>query len=1134
MNESAEASGSAFWGDADDEEALRRYRTLFEDIGEGVYRLDASGRFVGVNDALLTTTGYAREELLGDHVGVLLDASDLAAVERETERRRAGEGGEPVAVSLRTADGESVPAEVSVSVRVEEGDRRAATGVVRTDPDGDTRERPAEEVLDASPVGVVVRDADGAVARANDRAGELLGVSGGERPTKEGDQHLTEEENQCPTKEKDQRPAGESVPDSSASPRFYDEEGRRVPAEERPSARAAATGEAVEDRLLRVERPDGECRWLSVRATPVSPDGPAERVVVTYEDVTDLKRRERELENELSEIFGRVTDAFYALDDEWRFTHINDRAEQLIDYRSEGLVGRKLWEAFEWATDSKLGDEYREAMAAQESTAFELYYPDPLEAWYEIRAYPSETGLSVYFRDVTERKRRERELEESERRYRSLAEYFPNGIVTLFGPDCEYTLAAGQAFDYLPVDPDDLENEHFREAWDDETADELEPAFEAALDGEKRSVEVSYAGREWVVHAVPITDEGGDVFAGMTMAQDVTERKERERYLREAKSQLEAATEAGAVGTWEWRIPEDEMVTGTSFARTFGVDPEEAREGVSLDRYIDAIHEEDRERVERQIAAAVEEGDDYESEYRVWDDDGDLRWVVARGHVECDDEGNPVTFPGALTDITDRKRAERELEDHRKQLETLFGVLPVGVVVANADGDVVELNEAATEILSGEAFASESLTEYDASLGRWVDSGEPVGPDEWTLARVLRGEEVTEPDVYELAVGSGERRTVMVHGMPIRDASGEVTRGVATLTDVTERKEREKELEEAETRLEFATTAGAVGTYIWNIEDDEVFADSSLAEMYGLDHSEIRNESVSVFLSAIHEDDRERVESIMDRAIEQAESFTFEFRVADDDGQTIRWLVSRGRVEADEHGTPARMFGAVSDITERKEREQRLQRQNERLESFASMLAHELRNPVTIGQIYSQQLPEDPDAPEAVEYITEAFDRIEEMIDVMLVLTRGRKAVGECNDVALDEVAREAWDEIEAPETTFTVEVEEIIRADETYLRHLFRNLFENAVQHGDATTVLLGETETGFYVADDGSGIPASERENVFEAGFTTAAGEGGTGLGLAFVKELAAVYGWECRATDGESGGARFEFENVEAGRE
>ena len=110
----------------------------------------------------------------------------------------------------------------------------------------------------------------------------------------------------------------------------------------------------------------------------------------------------------------------------------------------------------------------------------------------------------------------------------------------------------------------------------------------------------------------------------------------------------------------------------------------------------------------------------------------------------------------------------------------------------------------------------------------------------------------------------------------------------------------------------------------------------------------------------------------------------------------------------------------------------------------------------------------------------------------------------------------------------------------------------EDAVEHGGAdVTVRVGtltdgggavageganaedgtaaEGVTGFYVADDGDGIPPDDREAVFEAGFTTAADNGGTGLGLAFVEELADVYGWSVDATESEAGGARFEFANV-----
>ncbi|NEU56180.1 PAS domain-containing protein [Halorussus sp. MSC15.2] len=891
-----------------------------------------------------------------------------------------------------------------------------------------------------------------------------------------------------------------------------------------------ATGEPVYDRVLQVELSDGNRRWLSVNAAPVlNDDGDVERVITTAEDVTDIKERERKLEDELSEIFGRVTDAFYALDDEWQFTHANERAEELIDYRGEGLVGRDLWEVFEWATDSKLGEEYRTAMETQEPTSFEFYYPEPLAAWYEVHAYPSDTGLSVYFRDVTDRKERERELEESERRYRTLAEYFPNGIVTLFDHDLEYTLAAGKGFDDIPVEPADAEGEHFRDVWDEDTADELEPVFEAALDGEERSVELTYVGREWVVRGVPITDERGEVFAGMTMAQDITEQKERERYLRDAKSQLEAAAEAGAVGTWEWRVPEDEFVTDASFAKTFGVDPDAAREGVSIGRFVSAIHEDDRERVERKIERAVESCEEYEAEYRVRNADGDVRWVVARGHVECDDNGNPVTFPGALADITERKRAEQALDEHRKQLETLFEVLPVGVVVADADGRLVEANDAAKELWGGDVFDAECVTDYDRYRGWWADTGDPVAPEEWTMARVLRGEEVTEPDVFEIETDDGERRIVMIHGMPVRDADGEVARGVVTQTDITDRREYQRQLEESERR--YRTLAehfpnGAVGIYDRDLRYTLTRGAVLGEKLPGRDRLEGAR-MPEVFPAHTAAD----IEPLFRAAVEDGDagSTTTEFG-----GRNWRvWAAPLRDADGD-------VFAGLSftqDITEQVERErkleetvEKLEESNERLESFASMLAHELRNPVTIGQIYTRQLPDGTDA-EAVEYVREAFDRIEDMIEVMLILTRGRDAVGASSPLSLADAVRDAWEGVDAVHATLDVAIDEVVRADETYVRHLFRNLFENAVQHGGAdATVRVGRLPDGFYVADDGEGIPPEDRDDVFEVGFTTAASEGGTGLGLAFVEELAEVYGWTCDVTESEAGGARFEFRNVE----
>ncbi|UPW01790.1 HAMP domain-containing histidine kinase [Halorussus gelatinilyticus] len=208
-------------------------------------------------------------------------------------------------------------------------------------------------------------------------------------------------------------------------------------------------------------------------------------------------------------------------------------------------------------------------------------------------------------------------------------------------------------------------------------------------------------------------------------------------------------------------------------------------------------------------------------------------------------------------------------------------------------------------------------------------------------------------------------------------------------------------------------------------------------------------------------------------------------------------------------------------------RQQQLQRQNRRLDSFASLLAHELRNPLSIAQIYHEQAADgDPDAAEEVE---SALDRIEEMVEVILFIARGQSEQIDQEAVELGAVAEEVWDDIDSSRTSLVVESDQTLLSDAIHLRHLLENLFENAVKHAEEdVTIRVGRLPSGFYVADDGPGIPEDEREAVFEAGYTT----DGTGFGLLFVAELAEAYGWDYAITTGTDGGARFEFTNVALG--
>lgn len=213
-----------------------------------------------------------------------------------------------------------------------------------------------------------------------------------------------------------------------------------------------------------------------------------------------------------------------------------------------------------------------------------------------------------------------------------------------------------------------------------------------------------------------------------------------------------------------------------------------------------------------------------------------------------------------------------------------------------------------------------------------------------------------------------------------------------------------------------------------------------------------------------------------------------------------------------------------TDLSEQKERERELERKNERLDDFASILAHDLRNPLNVAQL-SVQYERSESESEHLDRAGDALDRVEQLIDDVLTLTRSERGFEVSPDVNLELVAQEAWDTVDTADARFEVEDHVVCTGNETQLKRLFENLFRNAIEHGgEAVTVRLVQTRSGFAIEDDGQGIPPTEHEDIFQAGYST--GATGTGLGLAIVRQIAVAHGWTVSVSTGRMGGARFEF--------
>ena len=247
----------------------------------------------------------------------------------------------------------------------------------------------------------------------------------------------------------------------------------------------------------------------------------------------------------------------------------------------------------------------------------------------------------------------------------------------------------------------------------------------------------------------------------------------------------------------------------------------------------------------------------------------------------------------------------------------------------------------------------------------------------------------------------------------------------------------------------------------------------------------------------------------------------FELRVLTAGG-TVRELVASDRsIPID--GEPAG-FITARDVTTSRRRQRELETQNRRLEEFAGVLSHDLRGPLNVVT-GSLALARERGHEEDFDRAERGLDRMETLIEDMLELSRHGSAVEETEPVALQSLSREVWDEVGSSQSTLGVE-DGTVDAAPDRLRQLLQNLLSNAVDHaGDGVTVRVGTlSQGGFYVEDDGDGVPIDERERVFHRGYTTA--DDGVGWGLVVVEHIATAHGWTVSLSEGRDGGARFEF--------
>ena len=347
--------------------------------------------------------------------------------------------------------------------------------------------------------------------------------------------------------------------------------------------------------------------------------------------------------------------------------------------------------------------------------------------------------------------------------------------------------------------------------------------------------------------------------------------------------------------------------------------------------------------------------------------------------------------------------------------------------------------------------------------------------------------------------------------------------------DITERKEYELEAQKLADEYEALLRNVEDAIFLVNVKDDGDsirFEFGRLSPSYerqtGITTEEVQGETPR---EVFGEEQGAELAANYYRCVKAGEPISYEEELPVGEGARF-WQTKLAPVVND--GEPTRLVGVTRNVTERVERERRLRQQNERLDEFSSVVSHDLRNPLNVAQGRATLLAEQAES-EHLDPLLQALNRMEAIVEDTLTLARQGETIDETESISLTDLVGKCWATVDTENATIEIIDEMTFQGDRDRLQHVFENLFRNAVEHGGSdVTVRVGRYgEQGIYVEDDGTGIPADERDNVLEPGHSST--RSGTGFGLTIVKRIVEAHGWELSATEGTAGGARFEFKMV-----
>jgi PAS domain S-box-containing protein len=555
-------------------------------------------------------------------------------------------------------------------------------------------------------------------------------------------------------------------------------DGTPLPPEERAAVRALREQRRIAGVEQGLVKADGTVTWLNVTAAPLPLKGYG--VAVAYTDITRLKQaeearrklaQEQAAQEQMASILESVTDAFFALDHDWKVTYLNQQTEVLLEKKREELLGHNLWEVFPEAVGSTFYRQYHRALQEGMAVTFEEYYP-PLASWFEVHAYPSKQeqgGLSIYFQNINERKHTEKML----RRWAEIFEHTSHGlIVTRLGDSRPEMVNPAYLKMHGYASMEELTEQPIEQTVASEEWPKVRRALEEVMEqgyGAFETIKVRKDGSRFPVWAElnVVRDAQGQPDYLIGNLQDITARKQISDQLRESEARFRALFEYAAVGIAQvgldgsWQLVNERLcqIVGYTRPELLALTFQDITYAIDLQADMGLV---------QQLLAGERES--YSLEKRYIRKDGTLVWIYLMVALVRDREGKPDFFISVVEDINQRKQTEEALRQSEENQRVLAKQLEI-----RADELEERVQERTRKLEEANRYKSQFLSQMSHELRTPLNS---IMGFTTLLLQELPGP-LNAEQKYQLGLvkGSAEQLLALISGLLdlARIESGKVT-----------------------------------------------------------------------------------------------------------------------------------------------------------------------------------------------------------------------------------------------------------------------------------------------------------------------------------------------------------------------